>query len=449
MTLFRGWLFAATGAPRKRTLPDRLAEEKNLLEFTGADPTGVADSTAALQACFDAAIAAGTGVFVPPGTYKISDSGTGSAGLWNRDADFGFSVRGVAGGGGTTITSNNCPGYLIDRALGTPNNTLGPRIFENIRFVNNTTSPSNGGCLRIGSSIGAIVRNCSFSSPGVNLTFEDAAGSSSQCINIDTCRFVSTPSNTTAIGLVMGGSGTMIGCDFNENATAAVVYGSGIALLANRCESSITAYKLGLDSAGTDRGLKGFSLISEECEGVTTVVDIMGLTTGFTIDAGCLGHDSSNSGGQGHQSNSQYGIRIRANKAYYGEIVNSSPGGYMDVGGIYMEDYAATGLGKRSFITFSNCSPTVGGGAGVPWRIPTASGWPQFVGCAGISANVVAPYGTRYHFANLPSGGDLLEGDEFDIDDGNSGTIGGNVTAGGGSNRVRVRWNSSNWVRTV
>jgi hypothetical protein len=31
------------------------------------------------------------------------------------------------------------PGYLFDRSLGTPNNTYGPRVFENLRFANSTT----------------------------------------------------------------------------------------------------------------------------------------------------------------------------------------------------------------------------------------------------------------------------------------------------------------------
>ena len=36
---FTSFAFAATGGPTKRTMPDRLAEVKNVLDF-GADPTG-------------------------------------------------------------------------------------------------------------------------------------------------------------------------------------------------------------------------------------------------------------------------------------------------------------------------------------------------------------------------------------------------------------------------
>jgi hypothetical protein len=56
-----------------------------------------------------------------------------------------------------------------------------------------------------------------------------------------------------------------------------------------------------------------------------------------------------------------------------------------------------------------------------------------------------APSGTRYTYANLPSGSDLQEGDEFDISDGSTSTIGATAT-GSGANRIKVRWNGTNWI---
>lgn len=83
MTAFLTWPFAATGGTATRTLPNRLADVVNVLEFTGVDPTGVSDSTAGIQAAFDAAYGSqssphGTNyytnksVFFPPGHYKVS-----------------------------------------------------------------------------------------------------------------------------------------------------------------------------------------------------------------------------------------------------------------------------------------------------------------------------------------------------------------------------------------
>lgn len=57
-----------------RTLASRLEDRVSVLDF-GADPTGVDDSTAAIQAAIDAVYAAGGGeIWVPAGTYKTSST---------------------------------------------------------------------------------------------------------------------------------------------------------------------------------------------------------------------------------------------------------------------------------------------------------------------------------------------------------------------------------------
>ncbi len=445
-TAFTNFAFKAAGSVTNRTMPTRLAEEKNVLDY-GADSSGTNDSTSAIQAAVDAAIAAGSGVYVPVGTYKVSDSGNGSAININTDADFSFYMRGAGGSASTIVANSGCSGYLINRSLGSPNNTIGPRSFENLAFINATTSPSNGGGLRFGSTVGLVVRNCRFSVAGIGLTTEDSAGNSSESVVIDTCEFTAGPATLASIGVVFGGSGSMTCCDLNGIGRASIIYGNGVSLNGNRCERCDTAFQLGVDAGGTDRGLHGFSIVAQEMEGVVNFIDFMGTVTAFTIGpVGMLGHDASNSGLAGFTENSQYGIRIRANTAYYGEIAVSGGSSFFDVGVIYVENYAGTGLGKRSFVTFTGCAPTVGGGSGVPWRIPAASAWPQFIACAGIDASTGPTTGTRYLYSGLPTGGDVLEGDEYDISDGNTGTIGANVTAGGGANRIHVRWNGTNWI---
>jgi hypothetical protein len=438
---FPTYAFKALGTNTARTMPERLAEEKNVLDY-GADPSSANDSTVAIQTAMNDAVSSGAGVYLPVGTYKVTNTvGSNSALHLNPDADFGFYMRG-AGGSASTILSQTCTGFLIDRSLATPNNSIGPRVFENMCFLN-----SVGGGLRIGSSKGVVVRNCRFSCAGTGLTTEDSPGNSSENIVIDTCNFAASPAYLTSTGLIMGGSGSVVCSDFNGMGIGVILYGKGISLNGNRCERCDVAFKLGVDSANTDQGLHGFLLTAQEMEGLVTFVDIIGTMTGFTIGPlGCTGHDIGNSGLGGFEENSQYGVRIRANKAYYGEFVATGSTQFMDIGGIYMEDYAATGLGKRSYITFSSCNPSVGFGGGVPWRIPTASGWPRLIECSAIDSSQMAPYGTRYTYSGLPTGGDVLEGDEFDISDGNNGTIGGTVTAGGGSNRIRVRWNGTNWI---
>lgn len=63
-----GFNLGKTGT-RARSLEDKLRDMPSLLDFTGADPTGVTDQSAV----FAAALAANSGnVYVPPGTYLVS-----------------------------------------------------------------------------------------------------------------------------------------------------------------------------------------------------------------------------------------------------------------------------------------------------------------------------------------------------------------------------------------
>jgi hypothetical protein len=79
----------ATGSIQARTVATRFGDWVNVLDF-GADPTGVADSTTAIQAAIDAAstlygsVYYCKTVFFPPGEYKVSDTlaATNSRGLW-------------------------------------------------------------------------------------------------------------------------------------------------------------------------------------------------------------------------------------------------------------------------------------------------------------------------------------------------------------------------------
>jgi hypothetical protein len=73
----------ATGTTTARTLAARNADHLNILDF-GADPTGVSDSAAAIQACIDAAMTAGDpavvarsgikAVYIPTGTYRVNST---------------------------------------------------------------------------------------------------------------------------------------------------------------------------------------------------------------------------------------------------------------------------------------------------------------------------------------------------------------------------------------
>lgn len=60
------------GSSVGRPIDERFAEYRNVLDFSGVDPTGVADSTDGIQEALDT-LGEGTFLFFPPGTYSVSE----------------------------------------------------------------------------------------------------------------------------------------------------------------------------------------------------------------------------------------------------------------------------------------------------------------------------------------------------------------------------------------
>lgn len=439
MPAFTSYAFTALNAPTPRTMPDRLAQIFDVKDW-GAAGDGVADDTTEIQAAMNAVLSTAGGrtpggvLFFPSGNYRVSAPIT-----FNLDADFGLHVL----GSGTSVTiqaipSGGFPGHIFERKLVTPNNTNGPRVFEQLRFVNGHAS---GGSIRLGSTVGCAIRSCVISGGGTGLTFEDAPGFSSDSVLIDNCQFNSGVAGGAPKGIVFGGKGFVLSAsDFTAHDDSITLYGSGAAIYGCRMESLNTGIVLGVDSAGTDRGLKGLSIMGMPMEGNLTFMDFRGTTTGFAIGANVFtGHDATNAGFADTVTNTQYGVRIRADKALAGEFFGCGTGSWVDIGGVYIEEYTV-----RANVVFTSCSSSVGGGAGVGWRIPTKPSGFKFIEC-NIDSSANAPNGTRYTFGNLPGSGIRLEGDEYDISDCSTATI-GNVASAGGLNRVRVRWDGANWI---
>lgn len=87
----------ATGS-LTRTLAGKLKDTTSVLDFSGVDPTGTADSAAGIQAAINAVCTAGGTLYFPPGTYKVGTLLTATCS--------GFYIRG-AGMAATTITSES------------------------------------------------------------------------------------------------------------------------------------------------------------------------------------------------------------------------------------------------------------------------------------------------------------------------------------------------------
>jgi hypothetical protein len=209
-----------------------------------------------------------------------------------------------------------------------------------------------------------------------------------------------------------------------------VAYGSGFNMQGNRVEDCNTGYRFGLDSAGTNQGMSGFSGPTGSAEGCLTFIHLAGTCVGgFVGPIGLLGHLTA---GVHENTTSNYGLRVDADCAQACTFYGVAPQSFFDTACISIAN--ATSRGNNVFIS---CSAGIVGGGGVNWITPTNAYTAKFSQCN------VQPVWT---YSQLPTGGSVLEGDEFDISDGNSATWGANVTAGGSSNRALVRWNGTNWT---
>jgi Pectate lyase superfamily protein len=167
-TNFTNFRFPATGASAARTMPDRLAEIKNVKDF-GAVGDGRNDDTAAIQAAFDAAFgssassdsahgqsgkALNSPVFFPTGTYKTTSALTLRSAFGGLIFGAGMQDTVIVNvtNGGTVIRTNGCA-YTCFRDLSlvalnsttnsialdldwdnTGNTALNANYFENVNF---------------------------------------------------------------------------------------------------------------------------------------------------------------------------------------------------------------------------------------------------------------------------------------------------------------------------
>ena len=137
-----------------RTVHSKLTEIISVLDF-GADPTGVADSTAAIQACLTAAGANAT-IRFPAGTYLLSATLQGLAGqhlfgdgvnqtILRRFANYGSTLRFANIGSGSV------------RGMWFYHGTLPPGGFTTL-----TDKATNGAHLLIENGQGALIEDCWF-----------------------------------------------------------------------------------------------------------------------------------------------------------------------------------------------------------------------------------------------------------------------------------------------
>lgn len=512
---FVGYAFQATGAPTRRTMPDRLAEVHNVLDF-GADPTSNTDSTTAFNNAINWTTSPNRGtIYIPQGLYWISSPLTINAAnisILFRGDGAATTIFGAGTGNIHNPFNGGGAGFIIDRSLGSPSNT-GQVFVENISFQCNASLPYTSGCLRLGSCSNATVRNCFFGG-GTQLTFEDSPGNSSVGILVENNKFAGGTD-----GLVIGGGGVVIGNDWVSCNVGMRAYGKGLLYAGNRIERCNTAQLFGLDSgtaavfngtvanssptlntniltvssivSGTIKaGMQLSDFLGNVANGVSIDSQIGGTaggsgtyklsdppfvisssqqmqaignyqpTSGFAIQSGSmegnwvagdfaggpmsafyysqshLGHSASNAGAVANIQGTQYGVRVRPNNANNGLFNACSMSGDLNnVAGLDLG--TSTTKANLQFLscTFGKNSSTQPGA--VDWIQPSNaySGWFRF-------CSLQNPFWT---FSQLPTGGNVVEGDQYNVTDINTASWGVSYS-GGGSTHGTVRWNGSGWT---
>jgi len=205
-TPFSSFAFPATGAPTARTLPDRLAELKNVKDF-GAKGNGTTDDTSAIQAAVNSgqqppSTVGGTWdtgvIYFPPGTYKVTAPIT-----MNTQADE-FNAHFLGSGLGSHIVGAMSD-FIFKRGPGLPlGGNTGIVTFEKLKI-------SGYGCILWQATVGLAVRDCLIEGTKGVHTYHEIYPA---CV-IDNCVFRgdnNNPNNLAIFGLVNVNNCSITGC---------------------------------------------------------------------------------------------------------------------------------------------------------------------------------------------------------------------------------------------
>jgi len=420
---FTNFAFPATGAPASRTVPDRLAETKNVKDF-GAKGNGTTDDTAAIQAAINAAAATGSNalgaqlgcdVFFPPGVYAVSSP---------LIANIRSAIRLIGSGRESCTIVGNFAGYIINQ---TDTNAGWFNAIEGL-YIKNIFSGAGGGGIRFSTSStdACTIRRCYVQAfNAINATPDSFNLIISECIIVTP--FNSGTAGTVGIYAAQVGIYNCVIMGWDVGVQASNV---GMAIIGSRIETCNTGILLGLDSSGAGSTATATLIAALTTERCNTAI--------YLYNAGnfqIAGADITGTVAVDGVSLPSYGIRVR--NANNGLISGVAVSVYASVAGIDLG--SVIGGTNTTFVSVNSNT----NGNGPNWTTP-ANYWQSsfsFINCNNPSE--------AFAFAYLPGqpGTSItaVEGMQFDISDCNAATWGA-IAAGGGSTHARVRYNGTKWT---
>jgi hypothetical protein len=341
-TPFSSFAFPATGAPTARTMPERLAETRNVKDF-GARGNGSHDDTDAIQA----AVNQGGTIFFPPGNYRVTRTIRAAGG------NPGFLTISLVGSGGWSTVSGNFPGWIFE-LTGGPHDNGGLVTVEKLTINN---AHPNGGGLNLASAIVTVVRECAFSGhKGIFLH-------STKTSSIRDCRFTSITGNIggqtgRAILAIRPNQLIIDNCDFN-GFWRAVQATQAVAINSCRFEMNYVGVLVGMDENGGSWA-SGCHIVNTSFEANDTGVWLFGSTgviSAINVQGSNFAPQINETNGNAH-----YGIRIDKCERLMLSSVNS--GGHFDNAAIYVGQV----FGYTTFLSVT--AQILQPASGVAWQLP-------------------------------------------------------------------------------
>jgi hypothetical protein len=439
-TPFTSFPFAAKGASHPRTMPDRLADIINVKDF-GAKGDNLTNDQPAIQNAVNWTTSRARGlIFFPPGIYKVNAPIDLSYIMGSDSLQHSFVMTGC---GDQSRIIGNFNDFIIKRSPGTYNRTSGDgsMVIENLTVANGNVTNPLAGAIQIYPQVGTLIANCRISGgSGIVLTGGEDPQNPGNYMHVFTATVMncsikgagksSLPGISQGVGLSMGQGTTALGNDIAGWKWGIKCFGVANQILGGRCEVCDIGIKTNEDHLGNHFSQSGFVLQGMSFESNDITLDMSSGTVNAVVEA-CPMVSVDGHGIDGIVLSSATGTRITL-------ISIQVNGGWSGYGIRCPFNGAATA--SRTFIGV-NASNVWDSSRN--WEMPAIAAGGRWINC-----NNPDPVFT---FANLPSGGLLVrnKGDEYMISDSPiamSGNFGTTVSAGGGANLVKVRWNGSNWV---
>lgn len=371
------------------------------------------------------------------GQFKVGHKIVGPGVPWNLDHIIVAQLTGNPGKHGT---------YQLNRAVASAQTPLPIRSGPYITAITgqNTytiSTPEHFGPHAVGGGIGTgAMRMCSTGNGYIRgCSFQGVNGLDSQnstfCETIENCTFTSAPF-AGAVG-AYGGQVSFKDCNFIGNSRA-LICGGSTNVMSSRFEINDHGIIFGQDlTGGQASGSYGISAIGNTFESNGISMALTGVNGGIIAGNKATAYPGAVQLPQGGHGDARVGLLVAAAS---GVVFSGNDFGIYCPGAAI--DCSNNGNTVANNVVFQGCRASNGHPMGKAWQMPEGN----FASAFSFD-NCNNPV-FELPWEDLP-GNDVyfvaVTGMEYNLKDAQTNLLGANVTGGGGSHHVKVRYNGTNW----